>query len=104
MSDPSPSLRARWTEDVRSRLSSLRLSPTREAEIVDELAQHLEDHYRELIAGGTPADEAERLALAQFREGNILARYLAPLRQAHTPPPIAPASRTTTRRPASASR
>jgi predicted permease len=69
---------------------SLKLSPTRESEIVEELSQHLEDHYRELVAAGTGPDEAERATLAQFREGNLLAKYLAPLRQAQTPPPIAP--------------
>ena len=41
-----------WEEHVRPRLSGLRFSPTREAEIVEELSQHLEDRYRELIAGG----------------------------------------------------
>ena len=41
-----------WRHDVRARLSSLRLSATREAEIVDELSQHLDDRYWELIAGG----------------------------------------------------
>ena len=51
-------LRARWTR-VRSRSSPLRLSPTREAEIVDELSQHLDDRYRELIAGGASPDEAD---------------------------------------------
>jgi predicted permease len=69
-------------------LSSLRLSPTREAEIIDELAQHLDDRYRELIAGGASPEEATRLALGDFREGNLLARHLAPLRQAHAPAPI----------------
>ena len=44
--------------------ASLRLSPTRETEIVDELSQHLEDRYRELIAEGTSPDEATRVALA----------------------------------------
>ena len=79
-----------WARHVRSRLSSLRLSPTRENEIVDELSQHLEDRWRELVAGGTPEDEATRLALAEFREGNLLTRYMAPLRQSHTPAPITP--------------
>ncbi len=79
-----------WTQHVRSRLSALRLSPTREAEIVEELSQHLDDRYRELIAGGMSPDEATRLALADFREGNVLAEYLAPLRQAHPPSTITP--------------
>ena len=42
-----------WRRDVRARLSSLRLSANREAEIVDELCQRLDDRYRELVAGGT---------------------------------------------------
>jgi putative ABC transport system permease protein len=79
-----------WTQHVRSRLSTLRLSPTREAEIVEELSLHLDDRYRELIAGGTSPDEATQLALADFRDGNYLARYMAPLRQAHPPSPITP--------------
>jgi putative ABC transport system permease protein len=79
-----------WTQHVRPRLSTLRLSPTREAEIVEELSQHLDDRWRELIAGGMSPDEATRTALADFRDGNLLAEYLAPLRQAHPPSAITP--------------
>ena len=92
MLDPSmndASRRALWTRELRGRLSSLRLSPTRENEIVDELSQHLEDRYGELIAGGASPEEATRLALASFRSGNVLAQHLAPLRQAHATSPIA---------------
>ena len=56
-----------WGREIRLRLSSVRLSPEREAEIVDELAQHLDDRWRELIAGGESAVEAERLTLARVR-------------------------------------
>ena len=57
-----------WKPHIRSRLASLQLSPSRENEIVEELSQHLEERWRELVAGGTSADEATRLALAGFRE------------------------------------
>jgi putative ABC transport system permease protein len=77
-----------WTQHVRPRLSGLHLSPTREAEIVEELSQHLDDRYRELIAGGMSPDEAIRIALSDFREGNVLAAYIAPLRQARPPSAI----------------
>jgi putative ABC transport system permease protein len=79
-----------WAAYVRPRLSSLRLSPAREAEIVEELSQHLDARWRELIAAGASPDEAARLALADFGEGNLLARNMAPLRQAHLPSPIPP--------------
>jgi hypothetical protein len=80
----------KWIDHVRPRLSSLRLSPNREHEIVEELSQHLEDRWRELVAGGTPDDEATSLALAEFREGNLLARYPTPLKQAQVPIAITP--------------
>jgi predicted permease len=73
---------------VRARLASLRLSPTREAEIVDELSHHLEERSRELIAGGASPAEATQLALADFRSGDLLARHMAPLRQAHAAAPV----------------
>ena len=79
-----------WTQHVRPRLASLRLSPAREAEIVDELSQHLEDRWRELRAGGASEDEATRLALAEFRDGDLLGRSMAPLKQARTPASITP--------------
>ncbi len=92
MPDPGTndvSRRAVWTREVRARLSSLHLSPAREIEIVDELAQHLEDHYGELITGGASPEAAMRVALASFRSGNVLAQHLAPLRQAHATAPVA---------------
>jgi hypothetical protein len=36
-----------WAEHVRPRLSTLRLSPGREAEIIEELSQHLDDRWRD---------------------------------------------------------
>ena len=71
MPDPSTlghqRVECHWAREVRTRLRRS-LSPTREAEIVDELSQHLDDRCRELIAGGASPDEATRLALAEFRE------------------------------------
>lgn len=72
-----------WAREVRTRLSPLRLSPTQEAEIVDELSQHLQDRYAELIAGGASPEEATCLSLDLFRSDQALAQYLAPLRRAH---------------------
>ena len=79
-----------WAAEVRARLASLRLAPTREAEIVEELSQHLDDRYHELIAGGASPDEAQRAALGAFRSSAALAQHLTPLRQAQVPPPITP--------------
>jgi macrolide transport system ATP-binding/permease protein len=97
MPDPSTSSRSSgagsrddWKQHLRSRLASLRLSPAREAEIIDELSQHLDERYAELRRGGVAEDEADRLAIEELCDADTLARHMRPLRQAHVPPPIDP--------------
>ena len=46
-----------WKQEIRERLALLNLAPTREAEIVEELSQHLEDRYAEMLSGGATEDE-----------------------------------------------
>jgi predicted permease len=81
-----------WRVDLTARLAALRLSPTREAEIVDELSQHLEDRYEQLRAEGVDDPEARRRAIDELREHDTLAREMRALRQARTPAPIAEGS------------
>jgi predicted permease len=83
-----------WARHIRPRLASLRLSPAREAEIVDELSQHLEERWRELVDGGTSEADATRLALAEFQDTDRLGTSMAPLKQARRPQPIAPGTAT----------
>lgn len=80
-----------WRDSVRARLSSLRLSPAREAEIVEELSQHLDERYDELLRGGLTADEAALMALREFGNDK-LAEHMGALRQAHAPETITPAA------------
>jgi putative ABC transport system permease protein len=79
-----------WKSHIQTRLASLSLSPTREADIVEELSQHLDLRYEELRAQGTSDADARRLALEELRDHEALAQYMRPLRQAHVPPPITP--------------
>ena len=77
-----------WTPHLRERLAALQLSPTREAEIVDELSQHLDDRYEQLRSDGHDEAEATRLALVELRDHDALAGAMRPLRQARTPAAI----------------
>src|SRR4051812_29691754 len=79
-----------WTPALLSRLSTLKLRPARERDIVDELSQHLDDRYHELRARGSSHDEAMRLALDEVDEEDLLAREMRGLRQAAAPEPPAP--------------
>jgi putative ABC transport system permease protein len=65
-----------WKDEIRKRLNALSLSPAREAEIAEELAQHLEDRYQEFMAGGAAEGEARRMVLAELSEEKILTREL----------------------------
>ncbi len=52
-----------WKELVRRQLAELCLTPEREAEIAEELAEHAEDRYKELQLSGVSDAEARRLTL-----------------------------------------
>ena len=74
-----------WKKEIRERLAGLRLAPTREAEIVEELAQYLEDYYEELVAGGTTETDAWRTTLDQLNESELVSARITEDRTAgHT--------------------
>lgn len=61
-----------WIEQVRDRLAGARLDAADEAEVVEELVQHLEDRFAELRSQGVPDEEARRVALAELPDGATL--------------------------------
>jgi hypothetical protein len=75
-----------WRPDLASRLGGLRLDPARKAEIIDELSQHLDLRYDELLSEGATADEAFRTAVSELLDAQALATAMRPLRQAHAAP------------------
>jgi predicted permease len=83
-----------WREALQTRLESLQLRPEREAEIILELSQHLEDEVRDLVASGMDPPAARRAALEDLDAPGVLAAQLAAIearRPAPLPPPGAPA-------------
>ena len=74
-----------WQQEIRKQLIGLKLAPVREAEIVEELAQHLDDRYAELLASGATPRAAERKILAELYESELLRRELRSIE-----PPMAP--------------
>jgi predicted permease len=82
-----------FREEVRKRLAHLNLEPTREASIVEEVALHMEDRYRDLLAEGAGADQAQATVLAELDQDNRLTRELRalePQAHLHSEPPGAP--------------
>lgn len=65
-----------WQRLVEERLGSLRLEPAEEAEILAELAAHLEDICDALRAQGVPENEAVERALSQVGSWRDLQRRI----------------------------
>ena len=78
-----------WKREVTERLDALELDPAREAEIVEELSQHLEDRCAESLASGASPEDAQRAALAELSDGELLARELRRVEKQVAPEPIA---------------
>ena len=66
-----------WKPEIRMRLRGLRLPATREAEIVEELSQHLDDRYEILVRDGSSADEAHRTVVLELTDDELLANELS---------------------------
>jgi putative ABC transport system permease protein len=65
-----------WIDEIRRRISVLNLAPVREAEIVEELAQHADDRYQELLAEGVAEAEAARVVFAELVDNDRFTRDL----------------------------
>src|SRR3989440_10238904 len=61
-----------FKETIRERLADLNLSPAREAEIVEELSQHLEDQYEQAMSRGASEEEAQQAVLTELDENDLL--------------------------------
>ena len=74
-SDPRNSNQPDWRAEIAERLASLRLAPEQEADLADELAQHLEDRFHELRIRGESEADARRAILEELDgEGSLASR------------------------------
>jgi hypothetical protein len=74
-----------WKEEVRKRLSGLKLARANEDEIVEELAQHLEQVYERSLRAGATEAEAKQTAVLELAGDNFLRdiqRSQKPVREA----------------------
>ena len=76
--------------EIRSRLAELQLSPVREAEIVEELSQHLEQEYERAVSGGASEEVARQEVLEQLNASDLLGRELKRVERRVSQRPVAP--------------
>jgi len=61
-----------WARDIQRILAPLNLAPSRDAEIAQEIAQHLDDRYGDLLAGGASEESARRAAVAELDDRDLV--------------------------------
>jgi len=78
-----------WKAEILRRLAPLKLSPAREREIAEEIAQHLEDRYHEFLLPGESEDAAFHTAIDELNGEDFLARNLSPVERDPYREPVA---------------
>src|SRR5262245_56292980 len=71
-----------WKPEIRERLAGLKLEPAREAEIVEELSQHLQAQYEEYLARGEHPGEDSSAAIAELSDSESLQREVRQVERA----------------------
>jgi putative ABC transport system permease protein len=77
-----------WAKEIRVAIAPLNLEPMQEAELVEELSQHLRDRYEEMLIGGTDAEQAYQSLVKELNDGTLLSGLRASLRGVHPPLPL----------------
>ncbi len=84
--------------EIRERLAEARLAPGREMEIVEELSQHLGEHYEQALRSGATAAEALAATLHELTAQNqhVLAQELRRSQPVAPRDPVTPGAERTT--------
>jgi macrolide transport system ATP-binding/permease protein len=61
-----------WNREIGKRLAALSLRPEREAEIIEELSDHLQDRYEDLRTQGAEHDDAFRDVIAELDSTDLV--------------------------------
>ena len=79
-----------WSAEIAERIAGAKLSPADERDIIDELSQHLDDRYTDLLGEGLDEQSARRSALEELGDAGRLEQLLeAAVARRPAPIPIA---------------
>src|SRR5215218_2573239 len=80
MSDPQ-----QWRRELAARLAGLDNDGGRVHQIIEELSQHLDDRYAELVESGMAAEKARGVVLEELAGRDVLRRAIASIQQPAVP-------------------
>jgi putative ABC transport system permease protein len=85
-----------WKSEILRRLAPLKLSPEREQEIADEISQHLDDQYQDLLSAGHSPEAALQQSLDELESEDLLAHNLQAIESDLHRDPLPPGNALTT--------
>ncbi|MBV8833783.1 MAG: ABC transporter permease, partial [Acidobacteriaceae bacterium] len=62
-----------WRDEIRSAIAVLNLEATREAEVVEELSQHLQDRRERMLASDLTAQQADEALMQELHDPALIA-------------------------------
>jgi len=77
-----------WPKEIKDAIAPLNLSAAREAEVVEELSQHLNDRYEELLISGIGEEQAYQILKQNLTDGKLVAGLKASIREPSQPVPL----------------
>ena len=77
-----------WSKEIEVAVAPLNLSAAREAEVVEELNQHLNDRSEELLSSGIGEEQVYRILKQDLADGKLVAGLKATARETSAPIPI----------------
>src|ERR1700684_1770968 len=77
-----------WSKEIEFAIAPLNLSTACEAEVVEELSQHLNDRYEELLISGVGEEQAYGILKHDLTDGKLVAGLKATVRETSAAIPI----------------
>lgn len=77
-----------WKAEIRSAIAVLNLEPTREAEVIEELSQHLQDRREAMLGCGQDADQVDRSLMQELHDPALIAGLGATVHSELPPLPV----------------
>ena len=77
-----------WSREIEDVIAPLNLSMARQAEVVEELNQHVNDRYNELLISGVGEEQAYQILMQDLTDGKLVTALKATIHATPSPVPV----------------
>src|SRR5258708_4327978 len=74
-----------WPKEIRAAVAPLDLDPMDEVDLVEELSQHLQDRYDEMLTSGMDAEQAYDALRKELNDGTLVSALKQTMHRGQAP-------------------